>query len=207
MILKDNVQIRGVFSIKAYKKDGSIEEYIENPNLIMDTARTNMAELVGGYSSGVPIDKFTLGNKGHNGTDILDYKKVGANDEFISTRTMLFSEDSNYDNTNDKDSFVYEISFDAKSDNISKVDDNASGSIKGSSDVQTCEVQRIITDRTCTYTITVPEPAGNNVGEGAVVAYTEAALYAGTKIFSMKTFPARVKEDSVKLVIKWAIIF
>ena len=39
------------------------------------------------------------------------------------------------------------------------------------------------------------------------MSYTEAALYAGDNIFSMKTFPARVKEDTVKLEITWSIVF
>jgi len=206
MILKDKIDFQGHFTVKAYKKDGSVEIY-EDKNLIMDSARSNMAELVGGYSTGAHIDKFVLGNKGHNGTDILDYKKVGANGEFISSRTMLFSEDSAYDDANGKDSFAYEIGFDVKSDTSSKTDDNAQGRIKGSSETQVCEVMRVVADRTCTYTITIPDYAGNKVGEGAVAAYTEAALYAGQDIFSMKTFPSRVKEDTVKFVITWAIIF
>jgi len=206
MILKDKIDFQGEFKIKMYKKDGSIEEYTDK-NLIMDKARSNMAELVGGYTQGVPIDKFVLGNKGHNGTDILDYKKVGANDEFISSRTKLFAEDSAYNDANDKENFSYEISFDVQSDTSLKDDQNAVGRITGSDETQECEVQRLVNDRTCTYTITIPDFAGNKVGEGAVVAYTEAALYAGQDIFSMKTFPARVKEDTVKFVITWSIIF
>ena len=206
MILKDKIDFQGEFKIKMHKKDGSIEEYTDK-NLIMDKARSNMAELVGGYTQGVPIDKFVLGNKGHNGTDILDYKKVGANGEFVSTRTMLFAEDDAYNEANDKESFSYEISFNVQSDTSLKDDQNAVGSIKGSDETHECEVQRVVADRTCTYTITIPDFAGNQAGEGAVVAYTEAALYAGQDIFSMKTFPARVKEDTVKFVITWSIIF
>ena len=206
MILKDKIDFQGHFTVKAFKKDGSVEIY-EDKNLIMDKARSNMAELVGGYSNGVPIDQFVLGNKGHNGLDILDYKKVGANDEFVSTRTMLFAQDPAYDDANEKDSFVYEIAFNVESATSSQIDSSAVGRIKGSDDTQTCEVQRVVADRTCTYTITIPDFAGNQVGEGSVVAYTEAALYAGVDIFSMKTFPARVKEDTVKFEITWAIIF
>jgi len=206
MILKDKVDFQGHFSVKVFKKDGSVEVY-EEKNLIMDRARSNMAELVGGYSEGVAINKFVLGNKGHNGKDILDYKKVGANDEFVSTRTKLFAQDPDYDSANDKDSFVYEIDFNVESDTASVTDSAAVGKVAGSSDTQTCEVKRVVADRTCTYTITIPDNAGNKDGEGAVVAYTEAALYAGDDIFSMKTFPARVKEDTVKFEITWSIIF
>ena len=112
MILKDNIEFQGHFSVKMFKKDGSIETY-EDKNLIMDKARSNMAELVGGYNIGVPIAQFVLGNKGHNESDILDYKKVGANDEFISSRTEMFSQDSAYDtHNNNLVPFVYEIDFD-----------------------------------------------------------------------------------------------
>lgn len=206
MILKDKIDFQGHFSVKVFKKDGSIEVY-EEKNLIMDKARSNMAELVGGYSEGVAIDQFVLGNKGHNGSDILDYKKVGANDEFISTRTKLFAQDADYNDANGKDSFVYEIGFNVESGTATQTDSAAVGKIAGSSETQTCEVRRVVADRTCTYTITIPDNAGNNVEEGSVVAYTEAALYAGVDIFSMKTFPARVKEDTVKFEITWAIIF
>jgi len=205
MILKDKIDFQGHFSVKAFKKDGSVEVY-EDKNLIMDKARSNMAELVGGYSEGVAIDQFVLGNKGHNGDDILNYKKVGENDEFVSTRTMLFAQDADYD-SEDNPNFSYEIAFDVKSSDATTTDTAAVGRIAGSDDTQTCEVRRVVTDRTCTYTITIPDFAGNQEGEGAVMAYTEAALYAGVDIFSMKTFPARVKEDTVKFEITWAIIF
>jgi hypothetical protein len=204
MILKDKIDFQGHFSVKAFKKDGSVEVY-EDKNLIMDTARSNMAELVGGFTNGEPIDKFVLGNKGHKGTDILDYKKVGDTDGFVSTRAALYAEiGDNADNG--KDNFVYEIRFDAKS-NTASTTVAAQGTIKDAGDNEACEVRRVVTSRTCTYTITIPDYAGNKAAAGDVVAYTEAALYAGDDIFSMKTFPARVKEDTVKFEITWAIIF
>lgn len=209
MILKDNINVQGYFAVKIFKKDGTIETY-EDKNLIMDTARSNMAQLIGGHTSGTEINQFVLGNKGHNGTDILDYKKVGANSEFISSRVELFSQDPAYVAANSKDSFAYEIPFNVVGATDTVVDAAAIGNIAGGTGnalVDTCEVTRVVVDRTCTYTIVIPDTAGNPVGEGEVVAYTEAALYAGDKIFSMKTFPARVKEDTVKFEITWSIIF
>jgi hypothetical protein len=206
MKLSDTVEMKGHFSVQVFKKDGTIETY-EEKNLIMDKARSNMAELVGGYNHGKPIDKFVLGNKGHVGTDILDYKLVGENNEFVSSRTRLFAQDPGYDNSNSVDSFAYAINFDVKSSGASALDNSAAGSIEGDSATQNCTVSRVVSDRSCTYVITIPDYAGNKVGEGAVIAYTEAALYAGVDIFSMKTFPARVKEDTVKFVITWSIIF
>jgi len=212
MNLKDNLNLKGEFLIRTFYKNGDIDIY-EDKNLIMDKARSNMAELIGGMDIGQPITKFSLGNKGHVGADILNYKKVGANNEFISTRTELFSEDTAYLNANNDtngnhvDSFTYEIGFDVSGSNIDITDTNAIGKIKGGVLTQICEVRRVIADRTCTYTITIPDFAGNPEVVGDVMPYTEAALYAGNDIFSMKTFPSRVKEDTVKFEIVWSIIF
>lgn len=206
MILKDKIDFQGHFSVKIFKKDGTIEVY-EDKNLIMDSARSNMAALVGGYTIGEPIGRFVLGNKGHNAPDILDYKKVGQDGEFVATRDSLFSEDPAYAAEGGVDSFVYEIGFDCIGPNTTATDIAAVGNILGSTDTHQCQVDRLVNERTCTYTIAIPDYAGNKLEEGAVIAYTEAALYAGGNIFSMKTFPARVKEDTVKFEITWSIIF
>jgi len=203
MNLKDNVDFIGHFGIKMYKKDGSIEEY-EDKNLIMDKARKNMAELVGGYSQGVAINKFVLGTKGHKADDILDYKKVG-NDGFTSVRTALFAE------TTATAGEYYSIAFNPASTSANFNTTAVSGHSSATPTVNetTNTINRTVSDRTVTYTITIKDANGNNKTNGAttVIAYTEAALYAGNDIFSMKTFPARVKEDTVKFEITWSIIF
>jgi len=205
MNLKDKVDFIGHFGIKMYKKDGSIEEY-EDKNLIMDKARWNMAELVGGWSAGEPINQFVLGTEGHVGDDILDYKKVGS-DGFDSTRTNLFSESSGAQH--------YIIPFTTSGgDTIESTGNDKTVNVDTAynSDItdtkESCTVRRTVSERTCTYVITVPDASGNNSDSAtSVIAYTEAALYAGPDIFSMKTFPARVKEDTVKFEITWSIIF
>lgn len=198
MKLNDKIDFVGHFSMKIFKADGSVEVY-EDKNLIMDLARSNMAELVGGYDIGLPINRFVIGTKGHVGTDILDYIQVGTSG-FETTRTQLFSEELS--------EFNYQIPFDCTGATATVLDDAAEGYIDGDAgNTQTCKVQRTVSDRTVTYIITIPDNAGNASGESPVVAYTEAALYAGTDIFSMKTFPARVKEDTVKFEITWSIIF
>lgn len=208
MILNDQVNFVGVFSIKAFNADGTVDEYTEK-NLIMDEARRNMAQLVGGVttpgaSQGMCINKFVLGTKGHNGTDILNYIKVG-DAGFTSARTSLFSEAIS-------DAKNYRISFDPVGD-VDITDEGAvgrmyAGDVAGTFDTIKNTVRRVVSDRTVTYTITVPATNANSGDpENPVVAYTEAALYAGDEIFSMKTFPARVKEDTVKFEITWSIIF
>ena len=57
-----------------------------------------------------------------------------------------------------------------------------------------------------TYKITIPQTQGNKEG-GAVVAYTEAALYCDDQLFSMKTFPARTKDNALSYIITWVITF
>lgn len=208
MILNDQVNFVGVFSIKAFNADGTVDEYTEK-NLIMDEARRNMAQLVGGVTStgdtqGMHINQFVLGTKGHNGTDILNYIKVG-DAGFTSARTSLFSEAI-------ADAKNYRIGF-AVTGGLDVTDANATGRMyaggaAGITDSTKNTVRRVVSDRTVTYTITVPATNANSSDAVyPVVAYTEAALYAGDEIFSMKTFPARVKEDTVKFEITWSIIF
>lgn len=55
-----------------------------------------------------------------------------------------------------------------------------------------------------TFTFDINSAAANNNGN---VVYTEAALYTGSDIFAMKTFKAKVKDDSVLLRIIWTITF
>lgn len=209
MKLNDKVDFYGVFSIKSFDKDGNVIDDYEEKNLIMDEARRNMAQLIGGVTAagdtdGRHIDSFVLGTKGHNGTNILDYIAVG-DAGFTSARTSLFSEVGATD-------INYKIGFNSVG-GLNVTDSNATGRhYKGTSAQDTDAVKnivkRVVNDRTVTYTITVPATNANS-GDIAnpVVAYTEAALYAGSEMFSMKTFPARVKEDTVKFEINWSIIF
>lgn len=206
MQLNDKVNFIGEFSIKTVHADGTFDEYVEK-NLIMDTARSNMAQLLGGVTTGGvlgnPINKFVIGTEGHVGTDILAYKAVGTNG-FDSTLTALFSETSL--------GLHYDITFDATGGSDVTVNGTGSlydGGVLQITDAAANTVNRTVTDRTVTYTITIPTTNGNSVlaAPNDIIAYTEAALYAGTDIFSMKTYPARVKENTVELIITWSIIF
>lgn len=199
MSLVDKVNFVGHFSIKAFKKDGTFEEYSEK-NLIVEGARTAMAESIAGVGTSV-INKFVLGTEGHVGNDILNNRKVGENG-FDATRTNLFSEQSN--------STFYTINFDVSGPAASEEDSTAIGALvlNGSSqgnDLTRNTIIRTVTNNTVTYNVTVPVECGN--ATGSLIAYTEAALYAGSRMFSMKTFPARVKEDTVRFEITWSIIF
>lgn len=209
MKLNDKVDFYGVFSIKSFDKNGDVIDNYEEKNLIMDEARRNMAQLIGGVTAvgdtdGRHIDSFVLGTKGHNGTNILDFIAVG-DAGFTSARTSLFSEATAND-------INYKIGFDSTG-GMDKTDTVAqgrqyTGPSAGSIDPVKNTVRRVVSDRTVTYTVTIPATNGNSGDpSNTVVAYTEAALYAGSEMFSMKTFPARVKEDTVKFEINWSIIF
>ena len=201
MKLNDGIDFKGEFSITAIKKDGSKEVYVKD-NLIMDGARENMAKLVGGVTNGdegIQINKFVLGTKGHKGSNILDYKKVGK-DGFDSTRTMIFSEEMQEE--------FYVIPFDVRGGIDVSVESDKCYNSKKTEKFEKCNVRRYVDGRICTFEITIGEDSANaSSSNTSIIAYTEASLYAGDNIFSMKTFPARVKEDTVQFVIKWSIIF
>lgn len=214
MNLNDNIDFYGVFNFKSLdENDNVLDEYTEK-NLIMDSARNNMAQLIGGVTSGngasigYAINRFVIGTKGHVGNDILDFQQVGETDTskpvghqtFDGARQSLFSE-----------AIVgapnYRITLDPTGDNDITV--TADGQrYEGSNSVGAPEtgntVRRLVSGRTVTYTVTIPV---DNANAATPLAYTEAALYAGSEIFSMKTFPARVKENTVKFEISWSIIF
>jgi len=57
-----------------------------------------------------------------------------------------------------------------------------------------------------TFHITLLPGAGNHQ-MNTYSTFTEAALYANGRIFSMKTFPSKVKDSTVSLKITWTITF
>lgn len=210
MEFKDDVGFTGIFKIESIDIDNNIIDVYEDLNLIMDSARSNMAQVIGGVTTGnigAKIDKFVIGTLGHVGTDILDAKNVDE-DGFVSTRTSLFSEEGIVAKN-------YSIPFDATGGadvTILTTGSMYEGTVLDFTDAaDSSSVQRVVggtNGRTLTYSIDIPINAGNSDDPlEPVIAFTEAALYAGDDIFSMKCFSARVKEDTVKLSVTWSIIF
>ncbi len=179
-------KIKGHFILECLNKDNKVTDRYEEDNLIMDEARINMCDLVAGLSVGKNINKFILGTEGHY-IDLITPKD--SSNGFVSTRTSLFSEETS--------GVTYPIAFtptdseDAFATNIIEEDLGTTVHITKSAS-------------TVTYLIVIPTGAANGVG---TTAYTEAALYADTRIFSMKTFGAKVKDDTVSLRITWSIQF
>lgn len=215
MSFKDNLEIPpkeyGIFNIKTFDaNDNLIDEYTEK-NLIVATARESMAAAIGGKTgSGIgPINKFVMGTKGHVGGNVLLPLNVGDNQPplgvFNTTRIKLFSEQASNE-------YYYTVTFNPASTTNEKTDYGLGGVLKrGNSNVVTNTdgntVKRSNSGNIVTFTITIGESSSNISTGSGVIPFTEAALYSGGNLFAMKTFPARVKENSVKFVITWSIIF
>jgi len=67
-------------------------------------------------------------------------------------------------------------------------------------------VRVLLNNNSVTFNVVVELPAANSQTL-TLSTFTEAALYVGTQIFSLKTFPAKIKDNSVKLQIAWTITF
>ena len=215
MNLKDKLNVKptayGIFNIKTFDKDDNVIDDFTDNNLIVYTARAVMAGHIGSYISSTkitPINKFYLGTRGHRGDNILDTVLVGEEQTdmglFDPERSSMFSQESG--------EFNYCIEFNPAGGKVITREGLAGtlyrGLVKDSTDDTTNTISREITgarENEIKYTITIETPNANVPGKA--VPYTEAALYAGDNLFAMKTFPARVKENTVKFVITWSIIF
>lgn len=63
----------------------------------------------------------------------------------------------------------------------------------------------LLSGTTVTFTFEIDADSGNGT-EGTMI-YNEAGIYAGTDLFCMKTFPSKVKDETVIMRIIWSIIF
>jgi len=199
---KDKInQPIGIFTLLVQDKNGKIIEKYSEKNLIMDNAKITMAKLVGGVTPFKPINRFILGTRGHKDDNVLTNKQVGE-DGFVSERTELFSQSEN--------ELYYTIDFNPNSDTLDKDDDgNTIGYFNGDdSNTQSGNtVKRTVEGSEVTYTIVIPLDNANHPDSDKLAAYTECSLNCDNIIFSMKTFPVRVKEDSVQYTITYKIIF
>lgn len=185
--MKDKLnQVKGHFVLECLDKDKNVVDKFENHNLIMNNSRLAMSSLLCSMSTAEPINKFILGTKGHIDGDYLTPKTEAEG--FVNTRTQLFAEETS--------DYVYPITFTNPG--------TASGSCVVDSEPDSGSTVTLdYTSSTVTYTVEIPELSANNTG---IVVYTEAALYAGGNIFSMKCFPGKIKDETVSLRIIWSII-
>lgn len=202
MQLKDTSdKLRGHFSVETYDLAGNLIDTYAEHNLIMLGARKNMAALAAGYiggGTGTSINKFVLGTLGHN-TSYIDPKKEGENG-FTTGKTELFSEPNG-------DFYTIEFNcngaaFVTDSSPTSKL---SVGGVAGSNEAGNIVTRLVDNGNIIQFTFSIGATNANKPGEP--IPYTEAGLYAGSTLFAMKTFPVRVKDEDVKFVITWSIIF
>lgn len=179
--------VSGHIIIECLDKSGAVVDRFENHNLIMDTARVAIPKLACGLSTASELNKFVIGTEGHITGDFLTPKTDAQG--FISSRTQLFSEELV--------EFNYPIVFTNPG--------TATGAcvVVSEPDTGSTIALEYITN-SVQYTIEMPTTAGNGTG---ISVFTEAALYAGADIFSMKCFPAKIKDNTVSLRIVWRLIF
>lgn len=177
----------GYFRVESVDSLGNILDVYEENNLIMDKARVNLAAFISGLPTSTPINKIVFGTEGHI-TGNLTIPKT-ATEGFVSSRSSLFSEQTA--------SYEYHLGFVPTTNGgfATVTEDDASA---GST------VQITLSGTGIQYIVELSQLAGNN---GSSVNYTEAAFYCGTNIFSMKCFPVRVKDNSVKIKIYWSFQF
>jgi hypothetical protein len=205
-MLSDTIKFIGDFSISEYNAEGELLSSYSDKNLIMDAARKNMAELIAGLANGKVINRFMLGTRGHVGTDLLVPKVVGGaytEGNFDSARLKLYSELAPAGTP------YWYVDFTPNPLGGNATTSNVFNSVNGSETLTDVNVAINVSGKETTYTVTVPVTSANN--PAGPVAYTEAGLVSvsggDVDLFSMKCFPARVKEDTVKLIIVWKIIF
>lgn len=207
----------GHFSIQMLNKSGEVIDSYEDNNLVVNDARGAMSALLSGKKGSVGINTLVLGTRGHNEVDnnILIPKPVGQNG-YDENRTQLFSEEQGtpffytikWDTNDLKDAGESPVEFtnnevefvakgQRKKDNGSELNAE-NGKIPVKITLQGNSVQ---------YEFTIPEQYANGADGSSVVAFTEAGLKCGEKLFSIKCFSAKIKETSVSIKIIWKIVF
>ena len=222
---KISKQIEGLFKIQCFDiNDNLIDEY-EDKNLVLNTARNAVAAVIGGTSTTI-VDSFYLGTKGHryvddglggftedvfqphDSVDTDPLKPIG-NQTFTVDKTSMFS---NSTVGGIDGAITYKFPFDPTlaSNNVfgEKIVTDATvvPAVLNttSTDTVATTISRTLTDNNLTFVINIPTGAGNDTNP---IPFTEAALYSGSNIFSMKTYQTRVKTNTVKFVITWTITF
>ena len=200
--------VEGHFKIEVIdKKTQEVIDSYEEKNKIMLGAKVSMQQAMRGNatSSGnlIFINTFVLGTRGHENDNLLTPK------DFNYNLSDLFAVQESAP--------AYPITFD-KYGNI--IDEGYDPNLPNSAftDTRVNIYEEADTDRrTIVYEFLIYEENANN--NGNPIAYTEAALYTnlgqnidpnnlayGT-IFSMRTFPAKIKDNTTQLKITWRIIF
>ena len=217
MNMIENVsKARGEFTLICYK-DGKVVDKFEDKNLVVNDARVSMSTLLSGKNGALGITSFVIGTKGHNETsgDILTPKAVGQ-DGYDETRTQLFSEEQG-------SPFYYTVKWEqgrllnAQDQPVNFTSDvvefiakgqkkNQSGSESQAENAR-IPVKITLQNNAVQYEFEIPESAANGMDGQSVVAYTEAGLKCGNKLFSLKCFASKVITIYTLFNIIFKIIF
>ena len=204
--MKDTIEmnIKGEFTLKSYK-DGVLQDSFSDRNLVVTGSRSAVAAAMSGIKNPQPINRLTLGTNGHiesiskfspkqvNGT----YNEFGKELHYTEDRTNLFSEELSKTTLDLK---FYPVTNSDESQKLSAI------AYFNTSEVTTTNtfVEVFADCNSITYIFTIEEGLGHGQD---FIAYTEAGLYAGAVLFSMKTFAAKVKDESTQMVLTWKIYF
>jgi len=218
---KVNKPTEGYFKLECLDSEGNIIDTFEDKNMIMFNSKPSVANSTIGFFPPVDfINKIVLGDRGHEvGTGNLligrDFgyqrEKLFAEEELGNTYVIVFNP-----LTRAGDGSISEIRYEAYHTGNSQKDVVLQNKAKVSA--------KIINVSTIEYQIEI-DPSNANGPQGVQV-WTEAALFTkrgespeywnqtapvGTpkngKIFSMRTFPAKIKEPTTTFRITWRIIF
>jgi hypothetical protein len=206
MVLEDKVSLSGYFSVQLYNSKNEIVDQYEDKNLVMLLARNIMAKMISGQTDVRKICKLNLGVSGYS-TSLLTPLTYGqtfgsTTEVFDENRTTIISEALGQHNFN--------VTFTPPATN-----GDATGIASLNTTTLETETEELLVGvslnaSTITYSFDIPASLGNG-NPGEIEPYTEAGLYfnegSGYSLFSMKTFPVKAKDDSVRMKITWKINF
>jgi len=193
----------GFFKIEQFE-NGKLIDVFEDHNLIMRDSKRTVAYLTSGaYPDGISdmfINTFALGTGGTVDGDLLTPKS------FDYERPNMFSEAEGKP--------TYPITWNPKTaDSGGNVTVTSEGSAQIPSITNNSAVSiNIENDSTIVYVINISNANANGAGDGAI-AWTEASLYNAEaygnygRNFAMRTFSAKIKENTTNFRITWKIVF
>lgn len=201
---------KGYMKIEAYDENDNLVDSSESYNLVMNLQRESMALMQGNVTTGSrtnhQIDSFRIGTTGHITAQEPKPPGTGTN-EYNPDMTRMFSESQN--EYNFRLDFGNNIQGQANQTFYMFGETYKGDVLQSSNETEQCSMKREVQDRVISFEITIPRGQANPQSASGIqnVGYSEAQLYCGDRIFSMKTFPQKFKDSSVKLVISWQIIF
>jgi len=191
------MKITGFFKIDSKDISGNIIDTYEHQNTIMDAGRSNVMSWLHSLKENTSeISRFVLGINGYDGGSVPAV--------FLSSRTETFSESS-------LDDFYYIDFLTDDATGVTTIDPNSPKGEEGNPAVNS--IVTITQDDiayTLTYRFQIPQ---DNANGGGSRQYSEAALYCNNapdtvnKIFAMRTFPERAKDNTISYDIEWTISF